>query len=1186
MLKERLIKSEKLMKDMIKAYEMKLVKLSLPALRTSRSSSSMQKRNKDLSSTSIESSKITTHYHTAGVAEGHGDVMSDGDSESKSLDQESILANTTAGGGDTSTTPSSFDEDEEGGQDSDSDPFKEILEIEEIILNEKSMLRNLEDNILSASVVGDSESNNGGINSEDDGLSKSYSSTSSALVSSIQSRRQSSHPQFPSSTTITTIENSEAASEAMSSLLESIRNREKDIENLQSLLKQKRVLLQSGAIKEYLGTPVKRRQVDGRRIQQIVKEVAERLRSRKFVSLARDLLSKACLLKEANILSMELKCGMAFESCIIDPKSEFNSDTLSVWEREAEALSPGEESGLVLPAETSSSEGCSPFVGVRVYDVSRNSIYYWTLSQLESCLFQARKVYHRSSENDSSSSKPSQTILGDNDQQTQQQQRLLFEIEGEEAPAYVFMGSAFLSLEHVSQVKPGGTSIQLPVVHNGKTIGQIRLTAALHFTNSADESSTASSSSSSGEYYFKIRNVDLNGIDEDEFTDVHFQIRFKEDEQGSNERVMAARPVFGFDGKDIKFNFTGRIPLTRLLAMNEKYLSIQIFGRLVRPVSDTVRVMFSESNNSRKTSTINRRRTSPSSSCYYLWSEPRLSTIRAPSSHCVMAKMQILELTHTTGEFKAVPSFYANRNTSSLLSSIGSSTNNTTFMIRQGLQRRIQLNLSHRDGTSLPWTRISKMEIGNITKMSASDSSNSSASFFNQKKAAVAGVQKNTDPLSQHADVYIPLGPLFRQSVVIDEETGLSSIDITLSWDSSQHESPLLNMITNIKRDVIQLSLIWEVEYEDGMDQDETMSIISSSSPTERINPKSQSVFRLDFNVSVYDRESKVKALTAAHSTLYSLLSGFGVGVEQPKYSKHASSIYSVELVKETKRQHHFTIDTRHQYVRGEEILKGWKSHGLELLFDYFEKKRLIEQSRLVELNRQAFVALVPNYSLSSSNVSLNNNIVDDNNSSSLDLLDKFLKLWKMKSSTTDQEMTLVDLSKLLQNALNLERKTINANASDTSWLVPVVKHQQLSGIAAKRGFLNSCTSSAVTSTSASSWVKRWVVVERPYISVFRDANEDERLAVIHLANASIQSSDELGAFTQVKQNSSERALNMLCHLRQSFFFLETSYFCNLYQVLQSVSSIKSTRLCELDGSFGPSWKVRHSIQLARWRIK
>ncbi|CAG8770385.1 1044_t:CDS:1, partial [Dentiscutata heterogama] len=73
----------------------------------------------------------------------------------------------------------------------------------------------------------------------------------------------------------------------------------------------------------------------------------------------------------------------------------------------------------------------------------------------------------------------------------------------------------------------------------------------------------------------------------------------------------------------------------------------------------------------------------------------------AEEKHDVVAWVQVCELA-PTGEYVPVQVLSQN------------SLDPGAFFLRQGLQRRIVLTLTHNSGRQFPWTRVTKMEIGRV----------------------------------------------------------------------------------------------------------------------------------------------------------------------------------------------------------------------------------------------------------------------------------------------------------------------------------------------------------------------------------------------------------------------------------------------------------------------------------------
>jgi kinesin family protein 1 len=75
---------------------------------------------------------------------------------------------------------------------------------------------------------------------------------------------------------------------------------------------------------------------------------------------------------------------------------------------------------------------------------------------------------------------------------------------------------------------------------------------------------------------------------------------------------------------------------------------------------------------------------------------------------------------------------------------------------------------------------------------------------------------------------------------------------------------------------------------------------------------------------------------------------------------------------------------------------------------------------------------------------------------------------------------------------------------------VPDLEEIRVSPVVARKGYLN------VLEHGCSGWKKRWVVVRRPYVFVFRSDKDPVERAVLNLATAQVECSEDQAAMVKV----------------------------------------------------------------------
>lgn len=244
-------------------------------------------------------------------------------------------------------------------------------------------------------------------------------------------------------------------------------------------------------------------------------------------------------------------------------------------------------------------------------------------------------------------------------------------------------------------------------------------------------------------------------------------------------------------------------------------------------------------------------------------------------THDVVAWIQLCEL-GPDGEYVPV----------SVITSAGSDPG--TYTLHQGLQRRIALHLVCNSGRQLPWSELTRVRMGNVR-------------LLDQKGRLHDSTSKHlvTLPLLQHQDVEF-------------KPDGTGELRAEALWDSSVHDSILLNRVTGPNQKVM-LQLTWFVAVE------------TCAEPVQ---------FSADVAITIQTRDARPPS---------KLMTFLGSG----KILSKTSTVFHVRLTPPLTRSARdlWRLDTAEKYVRGEEALGSWKPRGITVVEDY---------SRLVTMERRA----------------------------------------------------------------------------------------------------------------------------------------------------------------------------------------------------------------------------------------
>jgi kinesin family protein 1 len=198
------------------------------------------------------------------------------------------------------------------------------------------------------------------------------------------------------------------------------------------------------------------------------------------------------------------------------------------------------------------------------------------------------------------------------------------------------------------------------------------------------------------------------------------------------------------------------------------------------------------------------------------------------------------------------------------------------------------LSLSSNSGQQLPWLEITKVRIGNVR-------------LLDPKGRVHVSPSKDLVTL-----------PLLKEQAVEFLPDGTSTLSAEALWDSSVHDSLLLNKVTAANQRIL-LQITWSVAVE------------TCSEPVQ---------FNMDIAVTMQTRDARRPS---------KLLSFLGSN----KILSKTSAVFIVRLSPPLTRSPKdlWRLDTSEKYVRGEESLGSWRARGISVVEDY---------SRLVSTERRS----------------------------------------------------------------------------------------------------------------------------------------------------------------------------------------------------------------------------------------
>ncbi|XP_059057843.1 kinesin-like protein unc-104 [Achroia grisella] len=427
------------------------------------------------------------------------------------------------------------------------------------------------------------------------------------------------------------------------------------------------------------------------------------------------------------------------------------------------------------------------------------------------------------------------------------------------------------------------------------------------------------------------------------------------------------------------------------------------------------------------------------------------------------------------------------------------------FLLHQGIQRRIRITILHEPSSDLQWSDVRELVVGRIRNTP----------------------EANEDASDGDEDGALSLGLFPGERPTLDDR---AVFRFEAAWDSSLHGSPLLNRVSaNGEVVYITLSAYLEVE-----------------------NCGRPAIVTKDLSVVVVGREART-----GRSLRRALFGG------RHARADHLTGVYELSLHRAlepgVQRRQRRVLDTSGTYVRGEENLHGWRPRGDSLIFDH--QWELEKMTRLEQVGRtRHFLALRERLRHGHENTVTPNDFTKtekevcnmaakaaaegarEENERELapgekDLATKYIKLMQGRIGSSGKEVetavspaTPVDegvsadistpsLLSSIHSASSFElcsperallEKSMaawggggGAGGAAGALYVPECEEVRVSAAVARRGYLN------VLQHGTHGWKKRWLVVRRPYVFIYRDERDPIERAVINLANAHVEYSED-----------------------------------------------------------------------------
>ncbi|XP_058794339.1 kinesin-like protein unc-104 [Phymastichus coffea] len=490
------------------------------------------------------------------------------------------------------------------------------------------------------------------------------------------------------------------------------------------------------------------------------------------------------------------------------------------------------------------------------------------------------------------------------------------------------------------------------------------------------------------------------------------------------------------------------------------------------------------------------------------------------------------------------------------------------FLLHQGIQRRIRITIVHEQASELRWKDVRELVVGRI---------------------------RNTpEPEEEDNDSSVLSLGLFPGEYLDLPGDDRCIYRFEAAWDSSLHNSPLLNRVTSYGEQIFMtISAYLELE-----------------------NCGRPAIITKDLSMIIYGRDARVGPRSLKH--LFS-------GSYRNQEANRLSGVYELVLRRASEagspgvqRRQRRVLDTSSTYVRGEENLDGWRPRGDSLIFDHqWELEKL---TRLEEVERVRHTLLLRDKLSIDKNIICNKSTHDFTKSekevcnmvakatnetlaspvkikksTSKDVYEpwemterekeiatKYIKLIQGRipnkepivlTDVSPGDDTMTDLTTSMMSSVvsSSSQESVYSRLCDTQQsrgiivksrskscifrlsspdrarlqelqdsilagesashgassggnpaasapqplgatsplneslvlYVPEVEEIRISPVIARKGYLN------VLEHKTSGWKKRWVSVRRPYVFIFRDEKDPVERALINLATAQVEYSED-----------------------------------------------------------------------------
>uniref|UniRef100_A0A669CNY2 plus-end-directed kinesin ATPase n=1 Tax=Oreochromis niloticus TaxID=8128 RepID=A0A669CNY2_ORENI len=406
-----------------------------------------------------------------------------------------------------------------------------------------------------------------------------------------------------------------------------------------------------------------------------------------------------------------------------------------------------------------------------------------------------------------------------------------------------------------------------------------------------------------------------------------------------------------------------------------------------------------------------------------------------------------------------------------------------TFLLHQGLQRRITVTIVHESGNDIEWKEVRELVVGRLRNTPESDETIIDPNILSLNILSVGYVRPLHDDRT-----------FFR---------------FEAAWDSSMHNSLLLNRVTPYGEKIyMTLSAYLEME-----------------------NCTQPAVITKDICMVFYSRDTKLSASRSIRNL-------FGTGSLRAADGNRVTGVYEVSLCHQAdagspgmQRRRRRVLDTSVAYVRGEENLAGWRPRSDSLILDHqweLEKLSLlqdVEKTKHYLLLREKLES-----TLLMGQETLQSCVTDELNESPqpAEMDPEVIEMYHVCVSASESKISEMSITTLRESTSISALNTITPSSTCPSLVEDssqvrrkqsfqnlilfelcfrpkhaVISSLSFSPIVSKKGYLH------FLEPHTNGWVKRYVVVRRPYVYIYNTERDAVERAILNLSSAQVEYSED-----------------------------------------------------------------------------